>query len=160
MNYLRLDDGNIAGEYDDLMLEAIIATAREMVEIEQGRDLVAKQYDFRIDSFDGQEIKLRTPLVSVDLMQYTDSDGNITTMTRNTDFIVDVDRGIIMPPYGEAWPSFTPSPSSAILIRFTSGSASVDNYIKLAILNTIQQLYDDRGGLQNLAGLGARREVF
>lgn len=112
----------------DYMLDLFISGAREQAEILQGRDLVQKQYDLSLDCFHECEIRLRPQLSSVDLAQYTDSDGVKTTMAENTDYIVDTAKnpGIVLPPYGQSWPIFTPWPSSAVLIRFTSGF-SVDS---------------------------------
>lgn len=124
------------------MLEGFVIAAREIAEIAQGRELTEKQYDLHLDllvdagalstfGFNqdrllwnfgrGNEIELRTPLQSVDLITYKNSDGNTVTLTEGTDYIVDLSRGFILPPYGKTWPFFTAWPSSSILIRFTAG---------------------------------------
>ena len=112
-------------------LSAYIVAAREQAEILQGRDLVAKQWDLVFDYWpvyeagpgrlDFRRIELRDGLASVDLFRYTDSDGMVSAMTEGAGYIVDTSKrpGIVLPPYGENWPSFTPWPSSSILIRFT-----------------------------------------
>jgi hypothetical protein len=73
---------------------------------------------------------LRDPLVSVDLVQYTDFQNIDHQLTEETDYIVDKTKhpGLILPPYNGVWPSFTPRPSSAILVRFTSGYSSTDPF--------------------------------
>lgn len=111
---------------EDTEIEAFIIAAREIAETLQGRDLVEKQQDISFDYWPCNAIKLRDPLTSVDLVQYTDSDGGVTTLVENTDYIVDTRKhpGIILPVYGGSWPSFTPWPSSAVLVRFTSGIAN------------------------------------
>ena len=70
------------------------------------------------------------PLVSVDLIRYRDSEGEYHDLTADTDFIVDTSRhpGLVMPAYGESWPSFTCWPSSAVLIRYTAGYAPSDPF--------------------------------
>jgi uncharacterized phiE125 gp8 family phage protein len=114
---------------EDLILE-MISAARWQAEIAQNRELVRKQYDLSMDYWPSYRIELRTPLVSVDLVRYQKSDGSFVTMAANTDYIVDLAKhpGIIAPTYNTTWPSFTPWPSSAILIRFTSGMASSDPF--------------------------------
>lgn len=104
----------------------LITAAREQAEGRFGRDLVPKQYEMALDYWLGYEIPLRAPLVSVDSVMYTDSDGNVTTMAEGTDYVVDTVKhpGLIMPPYNKTWPTFTPSPSSAIRVQFTSGYAA------------------------------------
>lgn len=111
-----------------MLLEGLIVSAREMAESFQNRDLIEKQYDLRMSYFPCWHVRLRAPLTSVDLVTYKDSDGTTTTLAENTDYIVDTERdtGVILPPYGNTWPSFTPWPSSAVLVRFTSGYASDD----------------------------------
>lgn len=113
---------------NDALIEMLIAGARGIAEIYQRRDLVRKQYDLSLDSFVSTEIPLRPELVSVDLVTYKDSDGVTTTLTEGTDYIVDTAKqpGLIVPPYGKTWPSFTAWPSSAVLVRFTCGLASTD----------------------------------
>lgn len=106
---------------EDFLIERMISSAREVAEIHQGIDLIEKQYDLHIDQLCGSEVELRRPLLSVDSFQITDSGGSTTTLVQGTDYIVDLNRNLVMPPYAQAWPSFTPYPSSAILIRFTSG---------------------------------------
>jgi uncharacterized phiE125 gp8 family phage protein len=110
----------------DALLDKYITGAREQAEVLQGRDLVQKQWDRNLDCFPDGEIGLRPDLISVALVRYTDYAGAAEDLTENTDYIVDLKKtpGIIMPAYGKVWPSFTPWPSSAVLIRFTAGLSS------------------------------------
>jgi uncharacterized phiE125 gp8 family phage protein len=126
-HFLRLPALSPEDEDRTALLESLIITARELAEGYQGRDLVEKQWDLTLSGF-ASVIELRTPLVSVDLVQYTDSDGNTTALTENTDFIKDTSKepGVIMPVYGGSWPSFTAWPTSPVLVRFTSGLGSTD----------------------------------
>lgn len=114
----------------DHLIEGMIVSARETAEIHQRRDLVRKQYDLSLDAFPACEIELRPHLVTVDLVRYKDSDGVTHTLTADTDYIVDTTKqpGLVMPPYGETWPSFTAWPSSAVLVRFTAGLSSTDPF--------------------------------
>jgi uncharacterized phiE125 gp8 family phage protein len=120
--FLNLPDRSPTDEAEDAEIEGMITAAREIAETEQGRDLVEKQWDLSLDYFPCV-IELRSPLVSVDLVQYKDSDGNVTALVADTDYIVDTAKqpGVIMPAYGESWPSFTPWPSSAVTVRHTAG---------------------------------------
>ncbi len=111
---------------EDSEIAALISAARTQAEILQGRDLVRKQWDLSLDYWLDSVIRLRSPLVSVDLVQLRDSGGAVTTLAENTDYIVDSAKspGVLAPPYNTTWRNFTPWPSSAILIRYTSGLAS------------------------------------
>jgi hypothetical protein len=135
---------------EQAMLEGFIAGAREQAEFLQGRDLVVKSYDLALDQFPC-EIELREPLVGVDLVKYRDSDGAYTTLVENTGYIVDLARGLVVPLYGESWPSFTPWPSSAVLVRFRSGLTSTDAFwadagarIKIGMKHLISEWFNNR----------------
>jgi len=127
--FLRLPDYDPVDVEADAMVSDLITAAREQAEMYQGRDLVAKQWDLTLDYFPGGEILLRDPLISVDLVKYKDSDGTETTLVANTEYIVDTARALVMPPYGESWPTFTPWPSSAVTIRFTTSAGAVSQSI-------------------------------
>lgn len=124
---LNLPPRSPADPQEEALLQAFVVAARIEAEIAQNRDLTPKQWDLSLDYWNSYRIELRAPLQSVDLVQYMQSDGSIVTMAENTDFVVDKKRqpGAIEPPFpgptNRTWPTFTPWPSSAITIRFTSG---------------------------------------
>jgi uncharacterized phiE125 gp8 family phage protein len=128
--HLTLPDRSPTNADEDTLIESFITGAREIAEILQGRDLVRKQWDLSMDYFWCHQIECRAPLVSVDLVRYRDSGGAYTTLTENTDYIVDTAKqpGWVLPVYNVQWPSFTPWPSSAVLVRFTSGIAANDAF--------------------------------
>jgi uncharacterized phiE125 gp8 family phage protein len=121
--YLRLPERSPVDQDEDDEILGLISAARDIAEIHQQRDLVRKQWDLHFDYWPSYRISLRSPLHSVDLVQYKDSDGNVTPLVLNTDYIVDPAKepAILTPPYNVVWPTFTPWPSSSILIRFSSG---------------------------------------
>lgn len=178
--FLNIEESSPADDTDDVMLEAMIPAARELAEIFQGRDLVRKQWDLSLDYWRAYQIELRDPLVSVDLVRYRDSSGNYTTLTADTDYIVDASKhpGVVMPAYSKSWPSFTGWPSSAVLIRFTSGKMASDPFwadagsrLKVGMRYLISGWYENRlpavfGKLEEIPfsissclGYGARRSV-
>ena len=122
--FLRIESPSPQDSEEEAMLTSFIAAARQQAEIQQGRDIVEKQYDLTLDYFPSGDVELRHPLQSVDLVTYKDSDDVTTTLTENTDYIVDTVRALVMPPYGGTWPSFTPWPSGAVTVRFTSGDGA------------------------------------
>ncbi|UWZ84647.1 head-tail connector protein [Occallatibacter riparius] len=148
--YLKLDD---TFTDDDTQLAVLISAAREQAEILQNRDLVRKQWDVSYDYWPAYRIGLRAPCVSVDLVQYTDLAGNVTTMNVTADYFVDLKKepAVVTPPWNRSWPAFTPAPSSAILVRFTSGYAANDPFwsgsgarIKMGMLMLIGSWYENR----------------
>jgi hypothetical protein len=129
--YLRISlrsDDTESDEANEIL--GYIMSAREQAEIMQNKDLVRKQYDLTFDYWMSYRIRLRFPLASVDLVQFTDWEQNVTTLQQGTDYIADLTKnpGTISPPYNGTWPTFTPFPSSALLIRFTSGYLSTDPF--------------------------------
>ncbi len=135
------------------LLELFIAGAREQAEILQRRDLIVKRYDLTRDDFPAYEIELREPLVSVELVQVKDAAGVTHVLVENTDYIVDTAKrpGVIMPPYGCSWPMYTPWPSSAVLVRFTSGLSAEDAFwadagarVKIGMEHLISEWFNNR----------------
>ncbi|HEV8189446.1 MAG TPA: hypothetical protein VGP83_16955 [Pyrinomonadaceae bacterium] len=129
-SFLKVPQRSPTDPGEDAELTELISAAREQAEIAQNRDLVQKQYDLSLDYWPSYRIELAAPLQSVDLVQYTDSSKVVHTMQADADYIVDALKGpgILAPPYNGTWPTFTPWPSSAILIRFTSGYSSTDPF--------------------------------
>jgi uncharacterized phiE125 gp8 family phage protein len=162
-DWLRLPTLSPADTALDYQLEWLIAAAREYAEGQYGRDLCERQQDLTLDCFPGAygRIELRDPLISVELVQYTDHDGDDTTLTENTDYVVDTSKqpGCIVPAYGTSWPSETLWPSSAVLVRFTSGIADEDlipRSIRIGMLMLIQHWYSTPG---IVVGGGIPKEV-
>jgi uncharacterized phiE125 gp8 family phage protein len=122
-SYLKVPERSPTDPAEDLLIRSMIVAARSRAETEQARDLVRKQIDLYFDYWPSYQIELGAPLISVDLVQYHDSDGNLTMLAEDVDYIVDAAKepGILTPLYNKTWPAFTPWPSSAILVRFTSG---------------------------------------
>jgi uncharacterized phiE125 gp8 family phage protein len=130
-SFLNLPERSPAEPDEDALIQGMISAARCYAENKQGRDLVRKQWDLVYDYWMSYRIQLPpSPLVSVDLVQYKQFDGTTTTMVEGTDYIVDKSKqpACILSPYNKTWPTFTPWPSSAILIRFTSGIEATDPY--------------------------------
>lgn len=142
-----------------------ITAAREQAEILQGRDLIRKQYDYTCDFWPEYRVRLRDPLVSVELVQYRDDKGNVTTLVENTDYIVDTNKhpGVITPPFNSAWPTYTPWPSSSLLIRFTSGYSPTSPFwsnsgsrVKVGMKYLISSWFNNRLPFER--GIGATNE--
>jgi len=154
-DYLKIPPRSPADSYEDDLITSYISAAREQAEILQNRDLVPKQFDLNMDYWPSYRLEMRTPTRSVDLLRYMDSNGDITTMTEgpNADYIVDLAKqpGVVAPPYNATWPTFTPWPSSAILLRFTSGYLGTDPFwlgagarIKVGMRLLISAWYNNR----------------
>jgi uncharacterized phiE125 gp8 family phage protein len=148
-DFLRIDDDTT----QDNRLNLMISAAVEQAEICQNRDLMRKQWDLYYDYWPAYRIRLRAPCVSIDLVQYKDLAGAITPMQVNADYVFDLSKepAIITPPWNRSWPAFTPFPSSAILVRFTSGYSIDDPFwmssgarVKMGMLQLISAWYEHR----------------
>jgi hypothetical protein len=128
----------------DTLLSAYIVAAREVAEMRQGRDLVAKQWDLSLNYLPGEFIQLPENTSSVDLFRYRDSSGAYTTLVEGTDYLFDTSAFLLTPPYNENWPDFTPWPSSAVLIRHTVTPPAVSEMVKMGMRYLISQWYFNR----------------
>ena len=145
---------NAATTPEDDLLTDLIQSSREHVEDITRRALLTQTWDLYLDAFPAEHF-IKIPfgnLVSVTHLKYTDSDGDETTMTVSTDYIVETNGegiGRIVLPYGVSWPTFTPYSSNPIVIRFVCGwttAALVPSKIRSAILLIASDLYENREG--------------
>lgn len=126
--FLKIPQRSPTDSAEDALLSTMISAARSVVEQEAELELIQRQWDFYFDTWPGGAFEIGKPLISVDLMQYRDSNGDVTTLEPGTDYLVDTNKmpGLVMPPYNATWPNFTAWPTSALLIRATTGYASAD----------------------------------
>ena len=146
--FLRVDFDD-----DDSLIMSLITAAREQAELLQRRVLVRKQFDLTYDYWPGYRVELASPVVSVDLVEYTDSDGNVHELVSGTDYVADLRKqpAVINTPLNTTWPWFNPAPSSSILIRFTAGYAADDAYwsnggarVRIGMLLLLSHWYSNR----------------
>lgn len=133
--FLRLRDGIEPDDTEDALIGRMCAAARRAAEFIQARDLVMCQREMTARYWPDYFIELRTPLVSVDLVQKRDSTGTTSDLSAVTDYAVDFKARIpLLFPRPDSngnyqhWPHFKPWPSSAVLIRVTSGMAPNDQW--------------------------------
>lgn len=146
---------------DDELTDAIVAGRKEIENITR-RALLTQTWDYYLDQFPAEDyIKLPFGNLQDDsetqYIKYTDSGGDQTTMTENTDYLWETNGeacGRIVLPYGESWPSFTPYPSNPIVIRFKCGwtaAANIPRDLKQAVKFAAQDdyYYGDRHDILN-----------
>ena len=145
---------NEAESAEDDLLAAIITASREHVEDITRRALITQTWDYFLDKFpSSNSFKIpRGNLQGITHIKYTDSDGDETTLTVDTDYIVEYNGdqcGRIVLPYGETWPSFTAYTSKPIVTRYVCGygatAASVPSKIRTAIKMICADMYEMRG---------------
>lgn len=143
---------NAATTAEDDLLTALIQAARENVEDITRRALLTQTWKYYLDAFPDKDF-IKIPfgnLQSVTAISYKDTDGTETTLTENTDYLVETNGdgcGRIVLPYGVSWPSDTLYPSKPITIEYVCGwttAALVPFKIKAAILMIIADLWENR----------------
>lgn len=138
---------------DDALIESLITTARQYAEAVTARAILTQTWDYSIQDWPaGNAIRLPFGnLQSVTSVTWKDSDGAATTLTENTDYVVELngeDYGRIVLPYAGIWPSGVLYPSNPITVRFICGwesSTKVPYYIIQAIKLLCGKLYETRG---------------
>jgi len=149
MLHLRIDED---GSVENDLLNDINKASRMFVEDITRRCLLTQTWDYYLDEFpDVNYITLPFGnLQTVTHVKYKDSDGDETTMTVTTQYIVETNGagyGRIVLPYGVTWPSFTAYPSNPITIRFTCGwttRSGVPSQIKTAMKLIATDMYNNR----------------
>lgn len=121
----------------DTLLNAYIPAAREVAEVCQQRDLVAKQWDLFLSAFPPDIIELRDNATSIETFRYRNSSGDYVSMVAGTDYEFDSRLSILTPVYGGTWPTSELWPSSAIEIQFTVTPPAIPARLKRGILALI-----------------------
>jgi len=145
--HLRLD-----GDADNDYLSALIAAARERVELFLRRALITQMFECTMDDFPAYDRAIdlpRPPLQSVEWIKYLDTAGVLQTLDPGT-YIVDASSneiGRIALAWNRLWP-FTRYTINAVTIRFAAGYGDavedVPQAIRQGILIEISNLYENR----------------
>lgn len=145
--HLRLDS-----DADDTYVSALIAAARERVELFLRRALITQTFDYTLDGFPANRRSIdlpRPPLQSVESVKYIDTAGNQQTLPPET-YVVDAssnEMGRVALAWNQFWP-ITRWSINSVVIRFVAGygdnAADVPQAIKHGILIEISNLYENR----------------
>jgi len=139
-SYMRL---GTLDESETLFLSGLIKTAREYCEGFQNRAYITQTWEMSLCRFPPGIIEIpKGNLQSINSIKYTDSAGNVTTLTENTDYIV-TKRGIlgrISPPYGKTWPTASLYPLDPIVIEFTCGYGASGASMPLKVIQSMYML--------------------
>ena len=148
--HLRIDAGTIDDEVSEsTALDSIRLAAIAHIEVITRRKLLTQTWDYYLDEWPDVDF-IRIPfgrLQSVTSVSWKDTDGTETTLTANTDYLVETNGdaiGRLVLPHGESWPSDSLYPSKPIKIRFVCGwtaAASVPDCITNAIKLAAENIY-------------------
>jgi len=146
--HIRVTVDSSGDTAEDNLIMDLIKTAREYCENFTGRALATQTIEAYLNGFPcANYIELpRPPLQSVTSVKYKNRYNVETTMTVDTDYIVDTDSdvGRIVLPYGLSWPSFTPHPVNPIKIRYVAGYEEAPASIRQSMLLLIGHWYANR----------------
>ena len=137
----------VAVATDDTDIGTLITTARDMAETITRRAFITQTWELVLDGFPTGGIVLPLPpLQSVASIKYIDTDGAQQTLDALL-YAVDTDSepGLVVPAYGESWPS-TRDEVNAVRVRFVAGygaAADVPAAIKTWIKMRAGTLYDN-----------------
>lgn len=141
--------GNIEGDDQDAVIDALIASARSMCEATLKRSLMPTVWTYRIDNCFPSEIRLPIGPVQADgvaSITYVDDAGETQTLATSQYRVSHGDTCIIRPAYGATWPATQPV-TDAVTVEFTAGYADADS-IPRAILGAlwlaVVDLFDNR----------------
>ena len=112
----------------DTDIGTLITTARDMAETITRRAFITQTWELVLDGFPTGGIVLpMPPLQSVASIKYIDDNGDQQTLDALL-YAVDADSepGLIVPAYGESWPS-TRDEVNAVRVRFVAGYGSKDD---------------------------------
>jgi uncharacterized phiE125 gp8 family phage protein len=143
--FLRVDH-----EEDDQELQTMIRAAREQAELHHGRELARQQWDVFLDAWPAYEIRLPSPLVSVESVSYKAMDGSTADLVAGVDYFAGTDSepGAVVCWPGKTWPATDLWPSAPIRIRCTCGYTreEVTDALKAGMKMLISGWYDNRSG--------------
>lgn len=143
--HLRVD-----GTDEDGLIQALIVTAREMVETYTGRLLMRQTLDLVFDEF-ADPLYLAAPLISVTSITYVDATGAPQVIAPSDYVVVAPTKapepiGFVHPAHGVSWP--TPRDQrGAVTVRAVFGALQprdVPGAIRSAMLLAIGDLYQNR----------------
>jgi len=135
----------------DTILGELITAAREYVEKITGRALVQRTLEAQYKDWHNFDLPY-PPVISVDSIEYTDTDGNTSTVDASIYSVVS-DASKIILGYGQSWPTATLHPDEyPVKVTYKAGyepegspldyTANIPRAIKSAIKMHVELLFD------------------
>lgn len=120
---------NVEHNEDNGLIEGYLATAVAHLDGDRGwlgRAVITQKWKLTLVAFPGSCGRIMLPLpplISVDAVAYTDTDGEVQALTAGTDYTV-INQGgaasYIIPAFGKVWPTSRIYPD-AVSVSFTAG---------------------------------------
>ena len=136
---------------NDILISGYITAARQYAEGVTRRAFSAQTWDFTLDRFPVNAIRLPIqPVTSVTSVQYVDTAGNTQTFTEGTspdvakyDVFTDGPRTTIVPKYNLVWPDTRVHPN-VVTVRFVAGYSAFPEDLKQALKLLVGHQYENR----------------
>lgn len=135
---------------EDTLIGDLIVAARQHIELVTGRAFVTQTWQYVLDAFPSDEIRLpRPPLQSVTSVKYKLEDGTDETLDSGQ-YVVDItaEPGLIVTAPGYDWPTDTLYPSGAVTVEYKAGygdaASDVPTGIKQGLLLLLGHWYENR----------------
>jgi len=124
----------------DAIINQCLLGARQFVEDWLGRSAIETEWREAFDKFPSEFRPMRSPLISVTSITYTDTDGDSQTVAA-ADYVVDVyaDPGRITRAYGVAWP--TPKAQiNTVLLTYKAGYGTAPSDVPKTLKQVVLML--------------------
>lgn len=135
---------------ESVYLDSLLKAATQHAERITGRAFVTQTWYYYLHRFPSGEIKLPLPpCQSVTAITYTDSDGTASQTLSSAlyELHIEEEPAIIVPAYGESWPSTYAMPN-VVRIEFVAGYGAVSVVpaeLKQLMLEWVELTYEYRG---------------
>lgn len=144
---------------DDTLIATLITAARKHVEARTNRALVRQKWRLYRDSFADSMDLHKQPVISIDSVNYVDTDGVAHTVGDDTSpvdgsayYELDSSNGYVLKVYGATYPP-PRNQTNAVWVDFWTGYAdtsaspqgTVPADLRIAILLLVEHMYEHRG---------------
>lgn len=125
-----------------MYIEAIRATAHDMVTEFSGRTLGAETWDMALANVFGDVMLPKSPVQSLVSISYFDAAGaSQTANLADFDLFKDTDKAIVRPKVGKSWPGLQ-TREDAITFQFVAGYATLPEALKMAVRICAEATFD------------------
>jgi uncharacterized phiE125 gp8 family phage protein len=136
---------------DDTYIATLILSATQVIEAETRRTLINREMTLGLESFpaSGEIVLPRSPLSSVSLITYVDTNGDFAFFNAEKYIVYSVNGvGRVKLKTTESWPTTLAIGGMDVLVSFTAGygatSASVPAALRHAVLLQATHMYENR----------------
>jgi len=156
--------GELTDEFNTLLLD-LIPAARQYCEAVTSAILVRRTFRAYFDQFESEMWFHTTPFVSVESINYIDTDGVSQLLAADQYEVIDGEYvGLVTPAYGVAYPATRSPMRRAVTVDFTAGYDPLPDPIRVAMLLYIAELFEQRkettvGAMVSSVPLGVRAHL-